>query len=105
MSILLPDELKNYRNSAELSKKIRDFQQAVLVYPEGGALLEEIKEQVARPYLQRIQHDMEHEDFIRNNHGKMQIKTLKPSLMKREFSLYRLFDENGVLLKSKEYFT
>lgn len=96
----LPDELKNYRNSAELSKKIRDFQQAVLVYPEGGALLEEIKEQVARPYLQRIQHDMEHEDFIRNNHGKMQIKNAKAIPMKREFSLW-LFDENGVLLKSK----
>ncbi|MCL8548567.1 TonB-dependent receptor domain-containing protein [Proteus mirabilis] len=96
----LPDELKNYRNSAELSKKIRDFQQAVLVYPEGGALLEEIKEQVARPYLQRIQHDMEHEDFLRNNHGKMQIKNAKAIPMKREFSLW-LFDENGVLLKSK----
>jgi len=96
----LPDELKNYRNSAELSKKIRDFQQAVLVYPEGGALLEEIKEQVARPYLQRIQHDMEHEDFIRNNHGKMQIKNAKAIPMKKEFSLW-LFDENGVLLKSK----
>lgn len=96
----LPDELKNYRNSAELSKKIRDFQQAVLVYPEGGALLEEIKEQVARPYLQRIQHDMEHEDFLRNNHGKMQIKRAKAIPMKREFSLW-LFDENGVLLKSK----
>ncbi|HEK1908407.1 TonB-dependent receptor domain-containing protein [Proteus mirabilis] len=96
----LPDELKNYRSSAELSKKIRDFQQAVLVYPEGGALLEEIKEQVARPYLQRIQHDMEHEDFIRNNHGKMQIKNAKAIPMKREFSLW-LFDENGVLLKSK----
>ncbi|HBC6259434.1 TPA: TonB-dependent receptor [Proteus mirabilis] len=96
----LPDELKNYRNSAELSKKIRDFQQAVLVYPEGGALLEEIKEQVARPYLQRIQHDMEHEDFIRNNHGKMQIKNAKAIPMKREFSLW-LFDENGVLSKSK----
>ena len=96
----LPDELKNYRSSAELSKKIRDFQQAVLVYPEGGALLEEIKEQVARPYLQRIQHDMEHEDFLRNNHGKMQIKNAKAIPMKREFSLW-LFDENGVLLKSK----
>ncbi|AUU40865.1 TPA: TonB-dependent receptor [Proteus mirabilis] len=96
----LPDELKNYRNSAELSKKIRDFQQAVLVYPEGGALLEEIKEQVARPYLQRIQHDMEHEDFLRNNHGKMQIKRAKAIPMKREFSLW-LFDENGVLSKSK----
>ncbi|HGM9827636.1 TPA: TonB-dependent receptor [Proteus mirabilis] len=96
----LPDELKNYRNSAELSKKIRDFQQAVLVYPEGGALLEEIKEQVARPYLQRIQHDMEHEDFLRNNHGKMQIKNAKTIPMKREFSLW-LFDENGVLSKSK----
>ncbi|MDC9768388.1 TonB-dependent receptor domain-containing protein [Proteus mirabilis] len=96
----LPDELKNYRNSAELSKKIRDFQQADLVYPEGGALLEEIKEQVARPYLQRIQHDMEHEDFLRNNHGKMQIKRAKAIPMKREFSLW-LFDENGVLLKSK----
>ncbi|HEK1093885.1 TPA: TonB-dependent receptor [Proteus mirabilis] len=96
----LPDELKNYRNSAELSKKIRDFQQAVLVYPEGGALLEEIKEQVARPYLQRIQHDMEHEDFLRNNHGKIQIKNAKAIPMKREFSLW-LFDENGVLLKSK----
>ncbi|HGM9711957.1 TPA: TonB-dependent receptor [Proteus mirabilis] len=96
----LPDELKNYRNSAELSKKIRDFQQAVLVYPEGGALLEEIKEQIVRPYLQRIQHDMEHEDFIRNNHGKMQIKNAKAIPMKREFSLW-LFDENGVLLKSK----
>ncbi|WP_368939163.1 TonB-dependent receptor domain-containing protein [Proteus mirabilis] len=96
----LPDELKNYRNSAELSKKIRDFQQVVLVYPEGGALLEEIKEQVARPYLQRIQHDMEHEDFLRNNHGKMQIKNAKAIPMKREFSLW-LFDENGVLLKSK----
>ncbi|MDH7535676.1 TonB-dependent receptor [Proteus mirabilis] len=96
----LPDELKNYRNSAELSKKIRDFQQAVLVYPEGGALLEEIKEQVARLYLQRIQHDMEHEDFLRNNHGKMQIKNAKAIPMKREFSLW-LFDENGVLLKSK----
>lgn len=96
----LPDELKNYRNSAELSKKIRDFQQAVLVYPEGGALLEEIKEQVARPYLQRIQHDMEHEDFLRNNHGKMQIKNAKAIPMKREFSLW-LFDENGVLSKSK----
>lgn len=96
----LPDELKNYRNSAELSKKIRDFQQAVLVYPEGGALLEEIKEQVARPYLQRIQHDMEHEDFLRNNNGKMQIKNAKAIPMKREFSLW-LFDENGVLLKSK----
>ncbi|SVJ57622.1 Probable TonB-dependent receptor HI_1217 precursor [Klebsiella pneumoniae] len=95
----LPDELKNYRNSAELSKKIRDFQQAVLVYPEGGALLEEIKEQVARPYLQRIQHDMEHEDFLRNNHGKMQIKRAKAIPMKREFSLW-LFDENGVLSKS-----
>ena len=96
----LPDELKNYRSSAELSKKIRDFQQAVLVYPEGGALLEEIKEQVARPYLQRIQHDMEHEDFLRNNHGKMQIKNAKAIPMKREFSLW-LFDENGVLSKSK----
>lgn len=96
----LPDELKNYRNSAELSKKIRDFQQADLVYPEGGALLEEIKEQIVRPYLQRIQHDMEHEDFIRNNHGKMQIKNAKAIPMKREFSLW-LFDENGVLLKSK----
>lgn len=96
----LPDELKNYRSSAELSKKIRDFQQAVLVYPEGGALLEEIKEQVARLYLQRIQHDMEHEDFLRNNHGKMQIKNAKAIPMKREFSLW-LFDENGVLLKSK----
>ncbi|EMH1105114.1 TonB-dependent receptor [Proteus mirabilis] len=96
----LPDELKNYRNSAELSKKIRDFQQAVLVYPEGGALLEEIKEQIARPYLQRIQHDMEHEDFLRNNHGKMQIKRAKAIPMKREFSLW-LFDENGVLSKSK----
>lgn len=96
----LPDELKNYRSSPELSKKIRDFQQAVLVYPEGGALLEEIKEQVARPYLQRIQHDMEHEDFLRNNHGKMQIKNAKAIPMKREFSLW-LFDENGVLLKSK----
>ncbi|HEK3123334.1 TPA: TonB-dependent receptor [Proteus mirabilis] len=96
----LSDELKNYRNSAELSKKIRDFQQAVLVYPEGGALLEEIKEQVARPYLQRIQHDMEHEDFLRNNHGKMQIKRAKAIPMKREFSLW-LFDENGVLSKSK----
>lgn len=96
----LPDELKNYRSSAELSKKIRDFQQAILVYPEGGALLEEIKEQVARPYLQRIQHDMEHEDFLRNNHGKMQIKNAKAIPMKREFSLW-LFDENGVLLKSK----
>ncbi|EGT3587366.1 TonB-dependent receptor [Proteus mirabilis] len=96
----LPDELKNYRNSVELSKKIRDFQQAVLVYPEGGALLEEIKEQIVRPYLQRIQHDMEHEDFIRNNHGKMQIKNAKAIPMKREFSLW-LFDENGVLLKSK----
>ncbi|MFF0933242.1 TonB-dependent receptor domain-containing protein [Proteus mirabilis] len=96
----LPDELKNYRNSAELSKKIRDFQQADLVYPEGGALLEEIKEQVARPYLQRIQHDMEHEDFLRNNHGKMQIKRAKAIPMKREFSLW-LFDENGVLSKSK----
>ncbi|EMG9341140.1 TonB-dependent receptor [Proteus mirabilis] len=96
----LPDELKNYRSSAELSKKIRDFQQAVLVYPEGGALLEEIKEQVARPYLQRIQHDMEYEDFLRNNHGKMQIKNAKAIPMKREFSLW-LFDENGVLLKSK----
>lgn len=96
----LPDELKNYRSSPELSKKIRDFQQAVLVYPEGGALLEEIKEQVARPYLQRIQHDMEHEDFLRNNHGKMQIKGAKAIPMKREFSLW-LFDENGVLSKSK----
>lgn len=96
----LPDELKNYRSSAELSKKIRDFQQADLVYPEGGALLEEIKEQIVRPYLQRIQHDMEHEDFIRNNHGKMQIKNAKAIPMKREFSLW-LFDENGVLLKSK----
>ncbi|HCR3458370.1 TonB-dependent receptor domain-containing protein [Proteus mirabilis] len=96
----LPDELKNYRNSAELSKKIRDFQQADLVYPEGGALLEEIKEQIVRPYLQRIQHDMEHEDFLRNNHGKMQIKNAKAIPMKREFSLW-LFDENGVLLKSK----
>ncbi|HEK0776446.1 TPA: TonB-dependent receptor [Proteus mirabilis] len=96
----LPDELKNYRNSAELSKKIRDFQQADLVYPEGGALLEEIKEQIVRPYLQRIQHDMEHEDFIRNNHGKMQIKNAKAIPMKREFSLW-LFDENGVLSKSK----
>ncbi|HEK1023151.1 TPA: TonB-dependent receptor [Proteus mirabilis] len=96
----LPDELKNYRNSAELSKKIRDFQQADLVYPEGGALLEEIKEQIVRPYLQRIQHDMEHEDFLRNNHGKMQIKRAKAIPMKREFSLW-LFDENGVLLKSK----
>ncbi|WGY28186.1 TonB-dependent receptor [Proteus mirabilis] len=96
----LPDELKNYRNSAELSKKIRDFQQAVLVYPEGGALLEEIKEQIVRPYLQRIQHDMEHEDFLRNNHGKMQIKRAKAIPMKREFSLW-LFDENGVLSKSK----
>ncbi|HGN9439023.1 TPA: TonB-dependent receptor [Proteus mirabilis] len=96
----LPDELKNYRSSAELSKKIRDFQQAVLVYPEGGALLEEIKEQIVRPYLQRIQHDMEHEDFIRNNHGKMQIKNAKAIPMKREFSLW-LFDENGVLSKSK----
>lgn len=96
----LPDELKNYRSSAELSKKIRDFQQADLVYPEGGALLEEIKEQIVRPYLQRIQHDMEHEDFIRNNHGKMQIKNAKAIPMKREFSLW-LFDENGVLSKSK----
>ncbi|HEJ9417712.1 TonB-dependent receptor domain-containing protein [Proteus mirabilis] len=96
----LPDELKNYRNSAELSKKIRDFQQADLVYPEGGALLEEIKEQIVRPYLQRIQHDMEHEDFLRNNHGKMQIKRAKAIPMKREFSLW-LFDENGVLSKSK----
>ncbi|MBB6688589.1 TonB-dependent receptor [Proteus mirabilis] len=96
----LPDELKNYRSSAELSKKIRDFQQADLVYPEGGALLEEIKEQIVRPYLQRIQHDMEHEDFLRNNHGKMQIKRAKAIPMKREFSLW-LFDENGVLLKSK----
>lgn len=96
----LPDELKNYRSSAELSKKIRDFQQADLVYPEGGALLEEIKEQIVRPYLQRIQHDMEHEDFIRNNHGKMQIKNAKAIPMKREFSLW-LFDENGILLKSK----
>lgn len=96
----LPDELKNYRNSAELSKKIRDFQQADLVYPEGGALLEEIKEQIVRPYLQRIQHDMEHEDFLRNNHGKMQIKNAKAIPMKREFSLW-LFDENGVLSKSK----
>ncbi|HEK2837559.1 TPA: TonB-dependent receptor [Proteus mirabilis] len=96
----LPDELKNYRSSAELSKKIRDFQQADLIYPEGGALLEEIKEQIVRPYLQRIQHDMEHEDFIRNNHGKMQIKNAKAIPMKREFSLW-LFDENGVLLKSK----
>ncbi|MFF1028731.1 TonB-dependent receptor domain-containing protein [Proteus mirabilis] len=96
----LPDELKNYRSSAELSKKIRDFQQADLVYPEGGALLEEIKEQIVRPYLQRIQHDMEHEDFLRNNHGKMQIKNAKAIPMKREFSLW-LFDENGVLLKSK----
>ncbi len=97
----LPDELKNYRNSAELSKKIRDFQQADLVYPEGGALLEEIKEQVARPYLQRIQHDMAHKDFLRdNNHGKMQIKGAKAIPMKREFSLW-LFDENGVLAKSK----
>lgn len=96
----LPDELKNYRSSAELSKKIRDFQQADLVYPEGGALLEEIKEQIVRPYLQRIQHDMEHEDFLRNNHGKMQIKNAKAIPMKREFSLW-LFDENGVLSKSK----
>ncbi|MCS6722833.1 TonB-dependent receptor [Proteus mirabilis] len=96
----LPDDLKNYRSSAELSKKIRDFQQADLVYPEGGALLEEIKEQIVRPYLQRIQHDMEHEDFIRNNHGKMQIKNAKAIPMKREFSLW-LFDENGVLSKSK----
>lgn len=96
----LPDELKNYRSSAELSKKIRDFQQADLVYPEGGALLEEIKEQIVRPYLQRIQHDMDHEDFIRNNHGKMQIKNAKAIPMKREFSLW-LFDENGVLSKSK----
>ncbi|MCY9777358.1 TonB-dependent receptor domain-containing protein [Proteus mirabilis] len=97
----LPDGLKNYRRSPELSKKIRDFQQAVLVYPEGGSLLEEIKEQVARPYLQRIQHDMAHKDFLRdNNHGKMQIKGAKAIPMKREFSLW-LFDENGVLAKSK----
>ncbi|HHG0472016.1 TPA: TonB-dependent receptor [Proteus mirabilis] len=96
----LPDGLKNYRRSPELSKKIRDFQQAVLVYPEGGSLLEEIKEQIVRPYLQRIQHDMEHEDFLRNNHGKMQIKNAKAIPMKREFSLW-LFDENGVLSKSK----
>ncbi|HDT2998245.1 TPA: TonB-dependent receptor [Proteus mirabilis] len=97
----LPDELKNYRRSPELSKKIRDFQQAVLVYPEGGSLLEEIKEQVARPYLQRIQHDMAHKDFLRdNNHGKMQIKGAKAIPMKREFSLW-LFDKNGVLAKSK----
>ncbi|WFC28667.1 TonB-dependent receptor [Proteus mirabilis] len=97
----LPDGLKNYRRSPELSKKIRDFQQAVLVYPEGGSLLEEIKEQVAKPYLQRIQHDMAHKDFLRdNNHGKMQIKGAKAIPMKREFSLW-LFDENGVLAKSK----
>ncbi|MGP7975410.1 TonB-dependent receptor domain-containing protein, partial [Proteus mirabilis] len=97
----LPDELKNYRRSPELNEKIRKFQQADLVYPEGGALIEEIKEQVARPYIERIQHDMAHKDFLRdNNHGKMQIKGAKAIPMKREFSLW-LFDENGVLAKSK----
>ncbi len=96
----LPDELKNYRRSPELNEKIRKFQQADFVYPEYESLPAEIKEKIAKPYIERIQLDMDHKDYLRDNHGKMQIKGAKTIPMKREFSLW-LFDENGVLAKSK----
>ncbi|WP_286145901.1 TonB-dependent receptor domain-containing protein [Shigella sp. FC1967] len=100
----LPEELKNYRYYPEVTKKVREFQQSKFVYPEYEKLPPEIKEKIINHNeVKRMQVDMMQDDFLRDEQGNLNIKSLQNRLMTTEYTVI-LYDKNGELSKSHNMF-
>lgn len=97
----LPEELKKNRNKPEFFEKMQNILRSTFVYPEYENLSPEIREKIINNhYVMKVVLEMKTDDYMRDEQGNVQRKSLNVIPMKTEYTAL-IYNEHGELLKSK----